>query len=385
MKKKNLIVISVLAVVVIIGIALFYPPADESDTAGTIGKANKYRNDETGQEKVKLRSEFIEDTTALRGVIISLRMYENYLTGLSNDFKEWENSLKNIDLDQEELNRQLDQLNQLAVFIDNNLTTVANTKELLEKYYSRDTTDMSIDVGNNLIQFSDFVTNLDQKAKAFDELFQNLNGLISEEELAKLSLTKEETETLKEVREKMLGGSCMLAYVMGNEERLNMALGSEVRNGVMLNRQLNNTLGLIVILNNAPEKLGAINNQEQLNIILNKDNLGTGYTASEQLQKNEQLGLFAINEALNNKQLGSLFNTEALGITKSLDGVFVYSKDNLGSASSALSSHPGGFLAKQNLGGQIFYSQEALQAFRSFSNTLGLFISGRESLGFFYN
>jgi hypothetical protein len=302
-------------------------------------------------------------------------MYENYLTGLSNDFKEWENSLKNIDLDQDELNRQLDQLNQLAVFIDNNLTTVANTKELLGKYYSRDTSDMSIDVGNNLIQFSDFVTNLDQKAKAFDELFQNLNGLISEEELAKLSLTKEETETLKEVREKMLGGSCMLALVMGNEERLNMVLSSEVLNGVILNRQLNNTLGLLVILNSSQEKFGAANNQEQLNCFLNKENLGTGFTAAEQLQKNDQLGLFAINNALNNKQLGAILNTKALGITKSLNGVFVLAKDNLGS--SALSN--ASFLANQNLG--VFSSQEKLQAFSSFSNTLGIMYNSRESFG----
>lgn len=375
MKKKNLIGGVILLVAIIVVLSIYYPFVDESESKGTIGKVDKYRSDKTGQEEVKLRSEFIQDTTALRGVIISLRMYENYLTGLSNDFKEWENSLKNIDLDQDELNRQLDQLNQLAVFIDNNLTTVANTKELLGKYYSRDTSDMSIDVGNNLIQFSDFVTNLDQKAKAFDELFQNLNGLISEEELAKLSLTKEETETLKEVREKMLGGSCMLALVMGNEERLNMVLSSEVLNGVILNRQLNNTLGLLVILNSSQEKFGAANNQEQLNCFLNKENLGTGFTAAEQLQKNDQLGLFAINNALNNKQLGAILNTKALGITKSLNGVFVLAKDNLGS--SALSN--ASFLANQNLG--VFSSQEKLQAFSSFSNTLGIMYNSRESFG----
>ncbi|MDZ7765747.1 MAG: hypothetical protein U5K00_15235 [Melioribacteraceae bacterium] len=374
MKKKQLIGGVILVIAIVVLVSIFYPPADESESKGTIGKVDKYRSDKTGQEEVKLRSEFIQDTTALRGVIISLQMYENYLIGLSNDFKEWESTLNKIDLDQDELNKQLDQLNQLAVFIDNNLTTVANTKELLEKYYSRDTTDMSVDVGNNLIQFSDFVTNLDQKAKVFDELFQNLNGLISEEELAKLSLSKEETESLKEVRDKMLGGSCMLAFVMGNEERLNMALGSEVLNGVILNRQLNNTLGLLVLIN-IRENLGA-KNQEQLNFF-NKENLGTGFTASEQLQNNEQLGLFAINEALNNKQLGALFNTEALGITKSLDGVFVFAKDNLESTTSALNN--ASFLANQNLG--AFRSQETLQAFRSFSNTMGMFNQGREGLG----
>lgn len=374
MKKKQLIGGVILVIAIVVLVSIFYPPADESESKGTIGKVDKYRSDKTGQEEVKLRSEFIQDTTALRGVIISLQMYENYLIGLSNDFKEWESTLNKIDLDQDELNKQLDQLNQLAVFIDNNLTTVANTKELLEKYYSRDTTDMSVDVGNNLIQFSDFVTNLDQKAKVFDELFQNLNGLISEEELAKLSLSKEETESLKEVREKMLGGSCMLAFVMGNEERLNMALGSEVLNGVILNRQLNNTLGLLVLIN-IRENLGA-KNQEQLNFF-NKENLGTGFTASEQLQNNEQLGLFAINEALNNKQFGAHFNTEALGITKSLDGVFVFAKDNLESTTSALNN--ASFLANQNLG--AFRSQEMLQAFRNFSNTMGMFNQGREGLG----
>lgn len=373
MKKKQLIGFIIVVVAVIVVVSLFYPPADESESKGTIGKVDKYRSDKTGQEEVKLRSEFIQDTTALRGVIISLQMYENYLTGLSNDFKEWEAALKKTNIDDDKLNKQLDELNQLSVFMDNNLTTVENTKELLEKYYSRDTTDMSVDVGNSLIQFSDFVTNLDQKANVFDELFQNLNGLISEKELARLSLSKEETESLKEVREKMLGGLCVLAVVMGNEERLNMSLNSQVLNGGLFNRQLNNTLGLLVMLNDR-EQLGFYN-QEQLNFIsgvYNKESLGTGFTAVE------QLSMKAINSALNNKQLGFLLNTEALGITKSLDG-FAFAKDNLESTASVLGN--ANFLAKQNLGSIQAWSNESLQAFRSFSNTLGMFNQGRESLG----
>lgn len=391
MKKKQLIIFAVIVAALIVVVSLFYPPADESESKGTIGKVEKYRSDETGQEKVVLRNELLQDTTALKNLIVSLQMYENFANTLANDFGEWSTSLKQTNLKNEKLTEQLKALDDLKQFVENNTEKVTNTKILLLKYFVKDTLDMSIDVENNLIEFSTFVAAFDKKADAVDELFKNLDGIIKDENLAKLSLTKEEAETLKEVREKMLGGIVYTAITMNNNERLNAALNSTVLNIRYLNRQLNNNLLGLFISSNAKnnlglhsnvklenalqgiypyakEKLGYFANQEQLNFCFNKEKLG-GIEWGSNVMENYAA-------SFNNKALGKLFNTEALGIVMR-NNEYVFSKEQLG----LYSKDKLGFYAKDNLG-QIFYSTEGLQAFTNYARTFNAFRMGNvETLG----
>jgi hypothetical protein len=404
MKKKQLIIISLLVVAIIFVISLFYPPAEESDSAGTIGKVDKYRSSETGQEKIVLRNEFLQDTTALKNVIITLQMYENYISTLSNDFKEWETSLKNTNSEILNLDKQIEELNLLSVFMENNLSTVTNTRELLLMYFIKDTVDMSIDVQNNLIQFSGFVTNLDEKSKVVDELFLNLTGIIESDKLTQLELTKEQTETLKEVREKMLGGIVYTAITLGNQERLNMALNSNVLNLLILNKQLNNTfLGTIVpfakanlgLFNSdkldnvmqaiypfgAKEKLAAWN-KEQLSIFLNKEQLGLVYgnKLNEAHIQNIETIDANLGALLNNPPLGRILNKEELGII-TYQNSYVFSKESVGSLLFNEENLGYTVFAKDNLGGIVLLGKEGLQMFMSYSNTFNAFVGNRIQLG----
>lgn len=360
MKKKNLIIFSLIAVIVVIAVSMFYPYVDQSESMGTIGKVDKYRNDKTGQDKIVLRSEFLQDTTALKATIIALAQYETFLESLSGDFSEWEKKIKEVDT--KEFDKDLNELNSLVVYMNNNLKTVVNTRELLIKYYMKDNVDMTIDVENNLLEFSTFLTNLDKKSAVVDSLFIDLTGLVDDEKISLLSLTNEETEKLKVVREKMLGGIFILGYVMGNEEKLNMALSSNVMDAIVFNRELNNKLGLL-----GKENLGKKMGKEELGVVHGKDELGY-------IRKNEELG---INKAFyhNNEQLNHVFSKEKLGYIRSKDNLSANSNEKLdfitraNEVVSAINNKPLGTYSNFEKLGLIFQANKYVFSKENFSNS----------------
>lgn len=361
MKKKQTLIIA-LAVIVLVAILIvsqYYPPVDDSESAGTIGKVDKYRDSKTKQEDIILRNEFLNDTTALKLTIIAIDSYQDFLAGLNDDFNEWENALSKTKYKtNEKLTQQLQELKSLAQFMKNNLSAVSETRELLYKYYTKDTLNMSIDIQNNLINFSTFLTNLEEKGKVVDSLFVNLTGIIENKKLSLLADTKEKTNAIIEVREKMLGSIAAWSLAMGNEARMNLALNSNVISFIVLNRQLNNKLGPIVIESvvESKDKIGTILNKEKLGTILNKEKLGfvnkekLGVANSDQLnfifsksslglktadvQKNrDDLGPIvytaSVVAAINNKKLGTILNKEGIGIVASKDN-YVFSKQGIG-------------------------------------------------------
>ena len=268
----------------------------------------------------------MKDTAALKSVINLLQINENYLTTLPKEFKEWETELKSITAKDKKLEKQFNQLNELAAFMHNNIATIANTRKLLTKYYTKDTLDMSIDVQNNLIQFDTFISNLSDRSKVFDSLFININGMVDKKVLAKLTSTKQEAENLKVIREKMLGSIIIFAVTLGNEALLNTALNCNILNGFVLNNQLN--AGLLNTGMTAKEggnKLNIIFNSEAFNSIIHAKNLGAIYSAKDNLSA-QALG------CMNSVGLLELLNCKGLGVIE-LGNKFVFAinaKDNIG-------------------------------------------------------
>lgn len=333
MKKKNLLIVSAVIVIGIIIGSLFYPPVDNSNVVGTIGKAEKYRNKKTEQEIIVLRNEFLKDTTELKAAINALDSYGLFLSSMQNDLTEWETSLIKARIKDQKFAKQVLELKQIAAFMENNLKTVGETRELLYKYYTKDTLNMSIDIQNNLIQFDGFIANLDEKSKTIDSLFLDLTDMIENNRLEKLTSAKEEIETLKEVREKMLGTMIFFAYTTGNEARLNLALCSNVMNFAILNKQLNNKVGLMQKLGmieiGSRGKLGTLSQDLNSKQVGAKDQLGTGFTAKDELglkARKDQLGL------LGKDVLCSFFSREAMAFVASSN------KEQLGTIDAKLNS-----------------------------------------------
>lgn len=391
MKKKQALIIAsaVVVLVAILIISQYYPPVDDSDSSGTIGKVDKYRDSKTKQEDIILRNEFLKDTTALKSTIMVIDKYHVFLLGLNQSFKEWESELIKTKIEKnEKLNQQYKELKSLTSFMDNNLSTVSETRNLLYKYYTKDTLNMSIDVQNNLINFSTFLTNLEEKGKVIDSLFINLTGLIENNKLALLVDTKEKTKSIIEVREKMLGAITAWGLAVCNEQRLNLALNSTIINMIILNRQLNNTLGPIIIEStvDSKEKLGAIlsfdhlailnkeklgmGKSDQLNCVFNKTSLG--FTAKDaQVQSKDNIGVTltaSMVAAYNNKKLGPYMNMEGLGL-KNANNQYTFSNQNIGNSALKTSS-------LQNIGlGPIARMAKTMNSISELKN--------KENLGFF--
>ena len=286
MQKKNLIIGSVFVIALVLILSIFLPRANESDSAGTIGKVDKYRNKKTGQDIVFFRNGFLQDTVSLKAVINLLAVNENVIEKLPKEFKEWETSLKGTLEKDKKLSLQFTKLNDFAVYLTNNISTIKSTRELLTKYFTKDTVDMKIDVQNNLIQFDAFINNLNEKSKVLDTLFLNLNGMIDKENLKKLNFSKEETGRLKEIREKMLGSMTIYAVTCGVQTTLNTVLNSKVLNLVLFNKELNSYVSPLYstsqlganrpIMNVASDKYGVLapaakETGNQLNFALNKE------------------------------------------------------------------------------------------------------------------
>lgn len=322
MKKNQLIVISVLFIIAVIIAAIFFPSADTDDAAGTVGKVKKYRDSKTSQKDIVLRNEFLKDTAALGAAIQIFGRFEYYLSDFKSELTDWENSLVNLKIKNEKLGKQIFELKQLAQFMENNLQTVAETKTLLEKYYTKDTLDMTIDVENNLIHFQTFTDNLEEKSKVLDSLLVNLGDILEKDKINKIFKTKKEADALVAVREKMLAGIFIHAYMFGNEERLNSVLSSNVINSTLSGIYITNKLSGIVF---ADDKLRALN-KEKLNIIFSKD-MYNRYYNKENLEGIE-IGA-AVNAALDNKPLGIILNLPELGIII-YTNKYVFSKDKLG-------------------------------------------------------
>ncbi len=308
MKTKKIFIVSAIIILLILVVSYFLPNMNNVEVVGTIGKVDKYRNTKTGQENVLFRNEFLQDTAALRNVINLLSSNANVLQKIPTDFENWEKSLQSILNKDKNLAIQFKQLNELSLFLKNNLSIISATKNLLIKYYKKETIDKSIDVENNIVQFSDFINNLSEKSKVLDTLFISLDGLLEKDKLAKLNTTKDETEKLKNVRERMLGTLVYYAINFGVQSTLNLTLNSKVNNVVLLNQTLNS--------------YSNISAQNQSNFVFNTEL----YKEIEIAAKNN-----SVNAGFKNKLNGMVFskmvNLTELGIIVIANQYYVGVKD----------------------------------------------------------
>jgi len=298
MQKKNLFIISSVLIALIIVASFYYPFTDKSAGAGTIGKVDKYRNSKTGQDLIFFRNGFLQDTSVLKSVINLLAVNETVLGKLPKDFKSWETSLKPTIAKDKKLEIQFNKLNELGLFLSNNLTTIKSTRELLTKYYTKDTVDMKIDVQNNLLQFDGFISALNEKSKVIDTLFLNLDGMIDKDRIKKLTSTKDEAEKLKEIREKMLGTMVAYGITCGFEFTLNTALNGVVLNLPIFSQQISS---YIPYSNRVSGK--------ELSAILKKDVVSSDYAiVSNKIGINSKASLnlkgIAVSNIVNCKDLG---------------------------------------------------------------------------------
>jgi len=346
MDKKTIVILgAILLVAAIFGVSQFFPLPSGSDTEGTIGKVNKYRQSSISEEDVRLRNELLNNPEAMKATVETLEFYHNYLAAFSSEVAECQQEMAGLEAGSNTLAREIQGLNDLNSFLDNNLETVAATQRMLADYQNGAKSGNPGDIDNHLIQFGDFATNLTEKDKALDAAFKALDQSIDREALSDAAEIDAETQKLVNVRERMLGMLCLHSNALGNEERLQTLWGTEVLNMLAFNDSLNVFFGKIT-----GSKVGLKHSKVEavsLNLLLSQE-------AMNFLASNEQLGVFG-----SGTPLGSVLDADKLGLHFMRDAqghrAGPFFKDQLGVL--AFGKEQLQFFGKANLGATAAFAE----------------------------
>jgi hypothetical protein len=207
--------------------------------------------------------------------------------------------------------------------------------------------------------------------------------MLDDNRLKLLTSTKEQSDLIKKVREKMLGSIIFYAYTMGNESRLDFALGNTVLDAMVLNRQLNATLSNIVsskTVNAAWAK--TLQNVDQLSLFFSRNELSAvlkNNDISAVLTNKDKLGsgidfpiiTATVAAAIQNQPLGRILNIELLGIVRSSGDRYAFSNQFMATGFTANSQLSSRLLSQSSLGSVIYMAKGLENIWRGSKDQLG--------------
>ncbi len=302
MKKQSKIFIIVVAVLVvaIALVSLFYPEVYKGLASGTFGKAEKYRKATMSEKDILLRNEFTADTSKLRDMISGLVYFSVFSQDLAKTLDSGIVVFKSngIEVNRDDA-RQLQMMQDYSDYIKNNNKTLNATVGMLTSFYADESPDESIDVEKTLIDFGNYVKNLNQKDSVFNKTFERMdNFLLNNKTLAQKPA---EFSNLKSIRDKMLLKGIELSGILQNAP-LCAALCSY-----------------------------ALSSQNAYNIIiLAEENLGVAPTAAIANQLNDIVINSSQLKVCSNSEIGAALNTQL----QSAQGV--NAQDQVGSAQGVI-------------------------------------------------
>ncbi len=269
MKKQFKVIISIVVAIaiLIVGISLFYPKVFSGLTSGTFGKADKYHKSQMTEADVKLRSEFVADTTKLQGMIQGLIYFALFTQDLSHSIDSCVSAFRQQGIySQEGGCNTVMVLQDYSDFIKNNNKTLGATISMLTGFYLKDKSDQSADVEKNLRDFGNYVKNLNEKDSILELALRSMDNFM----LTSKSLQTRKTEiaSLKSIRDQLLIKSVQMASLMSDASLgtslCSYAIGAEPGLGQIIQNQ----------------GVNAIHNEGSLNIIKNSGDLGFDFTAN---------------------------------------------------------------------------------------------------------
>jgi len=221
MKKQHKIIIgAIIAIaVIIIVISFFFPRAYQGLTRGTIGKAEKYRQEQMSEKDIQLRSEFTEDTVQLHQMISGLIYFTLFTENLSATIDSCLVSFRYQGIDKDPANSEvIGILTEYNTYLKNNSQTLVNTTRILADFYLGDTVTLSLDVEKNIRDFAVYVDQLGRKDSVLTESLSKLDHFLIGNKL--LQKNQEAIRNLKAIRDQLLIKSTQLMALTGNKNGL---------------------------------------------------------------------------------------------------------------------------------------------------------------------
>lgn len=220
MKKQVKIIIGVVVVLAIaIAVASYFFPRPKGDeTSGTIGKADKYRQDQMAAKDILLRDDILQDTAAVRKTLSQLIEFSLYSVEVKKVIDSgWIKPLK-TNCSNPECGDIITPLQEYSDFINNSLPMMKTTNEMLADCYYNSKKDMSMDVGFQLLNFVNFIDQFLQRDSVFEKAITKMDKYI----LADKSIDKkhkEQVASLKKIRDKMVIDNLLFAANTGDKKK----------------------------------------------------------------------------------------------------------------------------------------------------------------------
>lgn len=213
-------------VVVVVLVAVFYPTPDKEGLEGTVGKVDKYRTDQSGNEKIVLRTEFIKDTVVVGKTIRDLAQFTLFTYQLNQVITEtWIPQLRksNIPATNPKIIRELE---EFTLFLRNSNETLNKTiVTLAEIYYSKKDYKTE-DIENRLINFVNYVRLMIVKDSILMQTIYEIDKYIASDKATQKN--KQQINNLKTIRDRIVMDNFVVACALGDEKSLKTILDLEV-------------------------------------------------------------------------------------------------------------------------------------------------------------
>jgi hypothetical protein len=317
MKKPVKVIVSIVVAIAIViaAVSLFFPSVIKDFTAGTFGKADKYRNTQMTEKDIELRSEFTADTGHLKGMIQGLIYFSLFTQELSRKIDSCVNTLQDQGMTaQQKGYSNIQALIGYSDFIKNNNKTLGTTISMLTGFYLNDQSNQSADVEKNLRDFGNYVNNLNEKDSILEVALRSMDNFMLTNKT--LQARKTELNQLKAIRDQLLIGSIQLSGLLQDKPLC----------ATLCSYAISSQDNLKVIF--GQQKIDAVANQQNLNAIKNQDKF-EGWVVGNQVSfgSAEQL-----KDVMQSREIGNVVKSggEDLGGGGIIVGaIVVYNRDDL--------------------------------------------------------
>ncbi len=271
MKKQTKIVIGamVIVVLVIVALAINFPPVFKGKSSGTFGKADRYHKSQMTDKDIQLRSKITADTVGLKKMLQGLVYFTVFTKDLCIKIDNCVTVFQEQGLTSKDKGfSQLMLLKDYSTFIKNNNKTLGNTISLLKGFYFKENADESADIEKDLRDFGNYVKTLGERDAVLESALKGMDNFLVNSDIMKER--KEELKKLKSIRDQLLMQGIQLALMVQDN-----ALGFDLCSYAISSQ------ADLIKLYGAQDKLQA-GAQEKLQSVLAQDKLQA--MAQEKLQ-----------------------------------------------------------------------------------------------------
>jgi hypothetical protein len=317
--------IAVLCIGFLIGISVNFPKPDNSDLAGTFGKAEKFHKVQMTAKDIELRSELLKDTARLRSMIQGLVYFSIFTGDVCADIDLTIVAFKAKGMGSQAGEGEIVKaLQDYSDFIRNNNKTLNSTITLLSGFYLNDTANLSLDVEKNLKDFGAYVNGLNQKNMVLSQALKSIDNFMLTGKTLQTN-TKEITQ-LKSIRDQLLIKGLQLGGLIGNKDQVSSmiecALGVANMNAVNSKGEIQASLvgfGVILAQDLAGVVLSYSPSSLEFSVIFSQGQVGQAVNAAGNIPNaigdKQILALYGketLNIILSNYSMSEVYNSQAL-------------------------------------------------------------------------